>query len=184
MGVYSIRRISGVFSWYYAAFHLPRKLEFRARSDILLVLYYGYRCVPAVVLCLYASCREPNSDRQMATWWHLVDEMNICHPNTQWWVTFIIAINDWDTKAIIQESYILLTLFAELLYIEMIKMCKHTKTIKEKGSNEQKILLWHSFTSEKYFFPKGRVKRKCTLVEGIVFYFRAFKNPAVTPHFK
>ncbi len=50
-------------------------------------------------------------------------------------------------KAKIQESYILLTLFAALLYIANIKMCTQTKTIKEKRSNWAK----QSVTGEKYW---------------------------------
>ncbi len=51
------------------------------------------------------------------------------------------VMDDWDREAIIQESYILLTSFAELLYIVIIKMCTQTKTIKKRDQIEQKILL-------------------------------------------
>ncbi len=116
----------------YAELHLPRKSDFGARNDVPFVIHYGYCCAPAAALCLYTNCLEPNLDRQMATCQHLVDEINIYRPNSQRWVIFMSVMDDWDMKATIKESYILLTLFAELLYIAIIKMCTQIKTIKEK----------------------------------------------------
>ncbi len=77
-------------------------------------------------------------------------------------------------KAIMQESYVFLTLFAELLYIAIIKMCTQTKTIKEKRSNRAKNIIITLFHLRKVlaikhlvgegqpFFSShsGRVKKK------------------------
>ncbi len=47
------------------------------------------------------------------------------------------VMDDWDMKAILQESYVLLTLFAEPLYIAIIKMCTQTKTNKAIKLNKK-----------------------------------------------
>ncbi len=80
-------------------------------------------------------------------------------------------------KAIIQESFVLLTLFAELLYIVIINMCTQTKTNEEKNSNKKyydnthlrKILaIKHLVGEGQPFSPNhlGRIKKKYILVEG------------------
>ncbi len=93
--------------------------------------FIGYRCVPAAARCWYATAV---SLTWIDTWRHLVDETNICRTNTQRWGTFMSVMDDRDIKVIIQESYVLLAIFADLLYIVIIKMCTQTKTTKEKKS--------------------------------------------------
>ncbi len=51
----------------YVTLHLPWKLEFGAKNDVLLVLHYGFRYFSAAALRSYASCHEPNLDWQIAT---------------------------------------------------------------------------------------------------------------------
>ncbi len=110
------------------------------------------------------------------------------------------VMDDWDMKAVIQESYVLLTLFAELPYIVIIKMCAQTKTIKEKRSNWAKniiialfhlpkvLAIKHLVGEGQHFFPshfsEGQENIHFGWGRATAFYFRVLKNPPVTPHHK
>ncbi len=59
------------------------------------------------------------------------------------------VMDDWDVRAVIQKSYVLLTLFAELLYTVIIKMCTQTKTIEENRSNWTKNIIISLFHQQK-----------------------------------
>ncbi len=124
-------------------------------------------------------------------WRHgnMVDEMNICCPNTQRRGTFMSVMDDRHMRAIIQESYVSLTLFAELLCIA-IKLLKKRDQMEQKNIINTLIPAKHNWLfniclGRSTFFPKslGKGQEKIHLGGGRVSacYFRLLKNPPVIP---